>query len=376
MSNLNELTKYTECTLLAPSQIANCFGPLDRMGMLGKRPPFSPEEKTGGPGNWIRIERLQSQAGRIDLHIDLRDCDEHGFWTDPRPFTTLLDDIKQHPEIDLVRILIKKTIRYIEFLCKEKITDGFKVHIVIHTPNGKTGLGLGGSASSAAVVLAIDALHGFYISNQPEGEQRLLRLMGKAENIVAGKTFYDNVAPLVIKAPVVYLQPQTESGEKPVFSRIHTPSRLHLVTITPNYPLSTRKMNKAIDNQTIDVRKAEAAAASYMNIIQALLTEDISLLIRSAGNEIAEPFRRKYVRGYEKVRRLVDDWNLVHSPSKPKFACGISGSGPTMYVLTDSHANAEYAGYEIHRALKEDNIATWWFCHRPNPNGAEIIELY
>lgn len=206
-SPMSRNKQYKECTVLAPSQIANCFGPLDRMGMLGKRPPFSPEETTGGPGNWIKVERLADCKGQLDLYIEQRKCDEHGFWQPATRFTALLDEIAQNPKRDLVRILSKMVLRYIALIKGEKLSDGLRFHIVIHTPNGKTGLGLGGSASSAAVVIAIDALFGFPIASLPDGEQKILRMMGCAEKIVAGKTFYDNVAPLVVKSDAVYLRP-------------------------------------------------------------------------------------------------------------------------------------------------------------------------
>jgi homoserine kinase len=114
------------------------------------------------------------------------------------------------------------------------------------------------------------------------------------------------------------------------------------------------------------VREAEAAAARYMDVRHALDTGDMGLLIRSSGNRIVEPIRAELVRGLDGG----------YDPQRPRFACGISGLGPTMYVLTDSHATAEVAGYEAHRMLLKLGISSWWFCHRPNPNGAEIIELH
>jgi homoserine kinase len=124
------------------------------------------------------------------------------------------------------------------------------------------------------------------------------------------------------------------------------------------------------------VREAEAAAARYMDVRHALDTGDMGLLIRSSGNRIVEPIRAELVRGLDALHRLVADLNEGYDPQRPRFACGISGSGPTMYVLTDSHATAELAGYEAHRMLLKLGISSWWFCHRPNPNGAKIIELH
>lgn len=367
--------KYRECTVLAPAQIANCFGPLDRIGMLGRRPPFSPEEREGGPGNYIHVRRLPDKSNMLNLHIDLRECDERGYWKPPRRFDDLLAEIEARPERDLVRILARLTLRYLSRLIGHRTHDGLNIHIVIHTPNGKTGLGLGGSASSAAIVIAIDALFGFPITSSPNGEQALLRLMGKGEQIVAGTLFYDNVAPLAVGADAVYLRPGPDANKHPSVTRLTCPQSLHIVTITPDYELSTKLMNEILEDKTIRVREAEAAAASYMDVRHALDTGDLDLLIRSAGNKIVEPIRGTLIPGLDTLREVVRTLNDTYDASHPRFACGISGSGPTMYVLTDSQANADRVGYETYRALREQGIASWWFWHRPNPNGAEIIEL-
>lgn len=149
-----------------------------------------------------------------------------------------------------------------------------------------------------------------------------------------------------------------------------------MVTITPDYELSTKTMNEALQGKKICVRQAEMAAAKYMDIRHAINTGDLALLIRSSGNQIVEPIRGQFVKEFQTVHQMVAHWNSSYPTDQPRFATGISGSGPTIYVLTDSHAHADFAGYEIHRVLKEQGIYSWWFCHTPNPNGAEIIELH
>lgn len=369
-------TEHNECIMLAPSQIANAFGPFDRMGMLGSRPPFSPEERMGGPGNWISVRRLPGKAGTMTLTLDVRECDEQGFWQPPKTFDKLWSEINARPEKDLARILARHTLRHIRKRTGKPIRDGFDIHIVIHTPNGKTGLGLGGSASSSAVVMAIDALYGYPIAGSPDGEIAILRLMGLGEKIAAGRVFYDNVAPLAVKAETVYLRQPAPGTRDIEVARLTCPRNLHMVTITPDYAVSTEDATKILKGKTIGVFEAEAAASRYMDIRHAFDTGDLDLLIRSAGNRIVEPYRGQLVHGLDTVREVVAELNASCDRRRPRFACGISGSGPTMYILAGSHADADRAGFEAHRALRDRGIFSWWFCHRPNPNGAEVIELH
>jgi homoserine kinase len=67
--------------------------------------------------------------------------------------------------------------------------------------------------------------------------------------------------------------------------------------------------------------------------------------------------------------------NGTNASVNPRFACGISGSGPTMYVLSNSRANAQLICIEAQKALKKEKIFSWSFVHSPNSNGAEIIGL-
>jgi homoserine kinase len=153
------------------------------------------------------------------------------------------------------------------------------------------------------------------------------------------------------------------------------PRNLHLVTITPEYAVSTETATKILKDKTLDVFAAESAASRYMDIRHALDTGDLDLLIRSAGNRIVEPYRGQLIDGLDSLYQLVNELNS-YDRRHPRFACGISGSGPTMYILASSYADADRAGYQAQQELLKRGIFSWWFCHRPNPNGAEVIELH
>lgn len=364
---------YDKVTMVAPAQVANFGGLFDRAGKLCCRPPLGPHDAEGGPGNWMQIKRLPGKKGVIDVDIQLRKCDQNGFWESPTTFTKLLDEIKQHPEKDVLRLLTQATCRKISDLIGRPIDDGFHIHVIIHTPNGQTGLGLGGSASSAAIVVAIDAMFGSPIAELPHGDNILLRLAAEGERIASGRLFFDNVAPLIIKGDMVYITPDDDS-EMPVVETFDCPSNLHMVTITPDFAISTSEMTRILQGREVSWQTAEAAGDHKVEFMRGLLLKDMHLMIRHATNIVTEPIRGQVVRGFSTAQQVVREINQEFDADKPRFSLGISGSGPTLYALACSLEEANQIGFEIFKALNEkDNIYSWWFCHSANPHGAEII---
>ncbi|OUD14051.1 hypothetical protein [Thioflexithrix psekupsensis] len=366
---------YDTITLLAPAQVANFGGLFDRAGKLCRRPPLGPHDAEGGPGNWMHITRLPDRKGHIELDIYLRRCDEQGYWQAPEPFTALLDHLRQHPEHDIIRLLTAATASQLSSVLGRKIDDGYRIQLIIHTPNGQTGLGLGGSASSAAIVVGIDALYGSPIAQLPRGELHLLRLAAEGERIASGRLFYDNVAPLIIKGDLIYLTPTPSNAtEWPQVQSFECPSQLHLVTITPDFAVSTAEMTQRLQGQHVAWQVAERAGDYKMEFMRGLLLKDIHLMIRNATNLVTEPIRATAIRGYTTAQAVVSELNEAYDPEQPRFSLGISGSGPTLYALACSWEEANQVGYEIFKALQEkDGVYSWWFCHRTNPHGAEII---
>ncbi|MEM7016593.1 MAG: hypothetical protein AAF512_04530 [Pseudomonadota bacterium] len=364
---------FDTITMIAPAQIANFGGLFDRAGKLCRQPPLGIEDTEGGPGNWMQIKRLPGRKGHIELELYLRQCDATGFWEKPVEFTALMDELKHHPERDLIRILSHKTLDEISQTTSKPVDDGLSIQVVLHTPNGKTGLGLGGSASSAAIVMGIDALYGSPIANTPQGQMQLLKLAGEGEGVAAGRVFYDNVAPLIVKGDMVYITPGYDAEGCPIVQPMKCPAELHVVTITPEFAMSTSHMTQALKDKTVGWQIAEHSGDHKMEFMRGLLTDDLDLMIRNTRNLVTEPIRGALIQGFSTAREIVEDMNATYD-SRPEFAIGISGSGPTMYVMSRSLQSADQIGEEIHRALHEkDGIYSWWFCHTTNPNGAEVI---
>lgn len=364
----------SRCTLSAPAQAANFLGLFDRMGFCCSLTPISPFSERGGPGNLITVERMPGASGTLDLTVYMRRCDPQCNWLPPVVFTALHQELAAHPERDIVRRVAERTLRHIGRIRKSPVRDGLLIEVTIHSPNGMTGLGLGGSASSAAVAMAIDQLYGSPVAQSKNGQDTLLLLMGQGERVASGRIFYDNVAPLLVPGDAVYVAPARRPGAVPRVHEVKLPRGFHLVTITPEYSVSTKEATERLKAATVPVFSAEAAASGYLELAAALAGGDLPGIIANASKGVAEPVRAELVPELPILKRLVDSLNGSRSRREKSYACGISGSGPTMYVVTDSASNAQLVAAEATRAMRKSGVNAWAFVHTPETRGAQVLE--
>jgi homoserine kinase len=117
------------------------------------------------------------------------------------------------------------------------------------------------------------------------------------------RIFYDNVAPLAIRADVVYLGMPLRGQRLPKIKKLQCPENLHMTTITPDYAVSTAEATKMLRGKTVDILEAENAGGRYAEVMLALSTGDLNLLIRSCGNNLVEPIRAAKVPGLETLKK-------------------------------------------------------------------------
>jgi homoserine kinase len=366
---------YLRCTISAPAQSANFLGMFDLMGFCCSLTPTHVDAERGGPGNLVSVERMPGAPGRVELQVFMRRCDQNCNWLPREPYRELHEELAAYPERDIARWVARRTLRHIGRLTGEPVRDGLRIEITIHSPNGKTGLGLGGSASSAAVAIAVDELYGAPIRRGKDGTAKLLRIMGQGERVASGRVFYDNVAPLIFAADAVFVAPPARPGAVPIVSGVDLPRGLHLVTITPDYAVSTKKATEALRGESVPVLVAESAASRYLQLFAALISGDLDGVIAHAGNRLVDPVRSRFVPDLATIRNLVDGLNSSLPRGRSAYACGLSGSGPTMYVATGSAANAALVAAEAPFLLRRNGINAWAFVHTPNTRGAQVLEL-
>jgi homoserine kinase len=224
------------------------------------------------------------------------------------------------------------------FLERQQLYTGISIHLEKNLPVGS---GLGSSASS--VVAAMYALNEHF--DRPYDEQTLLKLMGEFEGKISGSIHYDNVAPCYLGGTQLMLN----TAEK-VCAALPSFTQWYWVVAYPGISLSTAKMRALLPAHydkadTIDFGRYLSA------FVHASHTQDPVLAISVLKDVVAEPYRAAAIPGYEQARASLADLGMLTT--------GISGSGPTLFSITDSldKANEAKAWLEKHYITQEGGFS-------------------
>ncbi|ACX89595.1 homoserine kinase [Pectobacterium parmentieri] len=189
--------------------------------------------------------------------------------------------------------------------------------------NMPIGSGLGSSACS--VVAGLMAMNEF--CGKPLDDTRLLTLMGELEGRISGSVHYDNVAPCFLGGVQLMLE---ENGiiSQPVPSF----DDWLWVMAYPGIKVSTAEARAILPAQ---YRRQDCIShGRYLaGFIHACHTGQAELAAKLMKDVIAEPYRTKLLPGFAAARQAAEDIGAL--------ACGISGSGPTLFSVCNDMASAE-----------------------------------
>jgi homoserine kinase len=208
------------------------------------------------------------------------------------------------------------------FLDKLQRQDGVTVCLEKNLPVGS---GLGSSASS--VVAALYALNEHF--GRPFNQQALLALMGEFEGKISGSVHYDNVAPCYLGGMQLMLNSRDQAC-----AAIPSFDNWYWVVAYPGISLSTAKMRELLPEQ-YDKSVAIDFGRYLSAFVHASYQQDAALAIEMLKDVLAEPYRASAIPGYTEARSALAELGMLTS--------GISGSGPTLFSVTDDLATAEKA---------------------------------
>ena len=199
---------------------------------------------------------------------------------------------------------------------------GLKLDLEKNLPVGS---GLGSSASS--VVAAFFALNELF--ERPFGKEQMLLMMGELEGRVSGSIHFDNVVPCYLGGLQLLLQaPGKFCDAVPVFQN------WLWVIAYPGTSLSTAKMRALLpaEYSRADVIKYGRFLSGF---IHASYRNDPELAAAMLNDVVAEPYRSPHIPGYNAAKQAMTGLGAL--------ASGISGSGPTMFTVTDNLETAQKA---------------------------------
>ena len=183
--------------------------------------------------------------------------------------------------------------------------------------------GLGSSACS--VVSALVALNEFYES--PFNENELLKLMGQLESEISGSLHYDNVAPCYLGG----LQLMLDDPDR-ITQSIPTFDDCYWVIAYPDVEVSTKAAREILPEQYSRQTLIEFGQ-NLAGFIDASYRKDKAQAFALLKDVVAEPFRKSLLPNFELAKNSLEEIGAL--------SVGISGSGPTLFAVTDSLETAK-----------------------------------
>lgn len=225
------------------------------------------------------------------------------------------------------------------------------------------GSGLGSSACS--VVAALAGLNAFYEKYHEFSfaEKPLLKMMGQMEAQISGSLHYDNVAPCFLGGMQLMVQDREVIAHKlPSFDDCY------YVMAYPGIEVSTKA---ARDILPTDYSRADLISfgQNLATFVDACHRQDKKQAYSVLTDVVAEPYRQSILPGY------VDA--IAYLKEQGCLAAGISGSGPTLFCVTDDKSKAELFA----QWLSENYLQTLacgeseGFVHVCQPNNQGAVSL-
>ncbi|WP_284443351.1 homoserine kinase [Buchnera aphidicola] len=227
--------------------------------------------------------------------------------------------------------LPKNTEKNIVWKCWLKFCSVIKKNVpvsILLEKNMPIGSGLGSSACS--VVATLVAMNEF--CNKPLSSKELLFLMGEIEGEISGSIHYDNVAPSYLGG----LQLILEDSEI-ISQTIPSFKNWFWIIAWPGIKVPTSEAREILPKKykkEICIKNSRYLAG----FIHASYSQQPYLAARLMQDFIAEPYRIKLLPNFLKAKENIKKIGAI--------SCGISGSGPTIFSISDN----------IHTAQK---ISSW-----------------
>ncbi len=218
------------------------------------------------------------------------------------------------------------------------------------------GSGIGSSAASCtAAVVGINEL-----LNRPFTQKELLPFAMKGEFIASGSVHADNVAPALLGGFILI-----RNYEPIDLIRIDSPQDLYCTVVHPDIEIKTSESRKLIPKE-LPVKKVLEQCGNIAGLITGLTTSDYNLIGRCLHDVIAEPVRSGLIPGYNEIKTRLHETGALGG--------NISGSGPSVFALSDNPENAKKAGILMQEIFLKAGLNSKAYVSKVSRQGTRLIE--
>jgi homoserine kinase len=229
---------------------------------------------------------------------------------------------------------------------------GFHVHIDKHI---KPGSGLGSSAaSSAGAVVAANHLLGNVFSNAD-----LVRFAMNGEKVASGVKHADNITPCIYGGITLI---------RSIFPldivQLHTPA-LHVTVVHPQIEVKTSDARQILRKE-VQLKDAIKQWGNIAGLVAGFMQSDYGLISRSLQDVIIEPVRSILIPGFDEVKQ--------RCKSVGALGGGISGSGPSIFMLSQHEQTAKAVEHEMQTVYNAIGIEYKTYVTKVNHGGVQVLQ--
>ena len=217
------------------------------------------------------------------------------------------------------------------------------------------GSGIGSSAASSAGAV----FGGNLLLGSPFSTRELVPFAMKGEEAASGSAHADNVAPALLGGFVL-----VRSYNPLDIIDIPGPENLFCTVVHPAISIATKDSRKILKT-TVPLKTAVTQCGNVAGLVAGLITGNYRLIRDSMHDVIAEPIRSFLIPEYDKVKKAVIATGAL--------GCSISGSGPSIFALSENEATANAVSLEMARIFQDAEIESNCFVSRVNQDGIRIL---
>lgn len=218
----------------------------------------------------------------------------------------------------------------------------------------KPGSGIGSSAASAAgAVVAANHLLGDIFSRED-----LVRFAMFGEKVATGVKHADNIAPCIYGGVTLI---------RSIFPldiiAISAPD-FYVTVVHPQIEVRTSDARQILRKEVL-LKDAIKQWGNIAGLVAGLLKNDAALVGRSLEDVIIEPVRSILIPGFDEVKKGCKDAGALGG--------GISGSGPSIFMLSTSESTAKEVEIVMKNVYEKIGVSYHTYVTTINPKGVEVI---
>lgn len=213
-------------------------------------------------------------------------------------------------------------------------TQGFRLTLQKKIPLSS---GLGGSAaSSVAAAFAVNELLGGHFTRQ-----ELLPFALEGERLASGSAHADNVVPALLGGLCLLSMHQ---GKLVDILQLPISMDFYWIIVHPHCQLETRAM-RALLPKHISLTEHTMQASQLGVLLSGLLTGNMAWIKQGLHDYLVEPKRAAYIPGFHEMKEA--------ALTAGALGFAISGSGPTVFALTEELHLASQIGESMQQVLQK-----------------------